>query len=118
MAMLALTSSATWAQPIRLACEGETRTITGRIDKDWRTITIDFAAKTVTVEYIHPAPITRITEEEVSFASKNPQNDPEVLIGFINRFTGAVHVEITNYSDARIGLHSFDGTCKPAQKLF
>ena len=82
--------------------------------KEMLTLTPDFSAKTVAVNDEGPTPILRMTEGELGFAPKD-RSVSTVWSGLIKRTSGEVHIV---FEAASGELHSLNGACKPAQKLF
>ena len=120
IAALVLAASVANAAPIYLRCEGTTTAVMqgqrDRVVKDLRSLTVDLSTKTVRLEGEDPMQIEQMGEEVIDFASTDPSSLVRgVLLGSINRISGAVWVNIVTLTD---GLHIFEGTCKPAQKSF
>ena len=114
---LVLAASVVNAAPIYLRCEGTTTTVMqgqrDRVVKDLRSLTVDLSAKTVRLEGEDPMPIEQMGEGVIDFAPKDPSSLVRgVLLGSINRISGAVFINIVALTD---GLHIFEGTCKPEQ---
>jgi hypothetical protein len=112
MALL-LTAGVANAAPIRLICDG-TLTHTFVQSKEVRTVLIDLSAKTVTLENAGSAPISETGEDRISFSEKDPLRPPPhfgLRWGSVNRTSGAIYAHIDEADE-------FEGTCKPAQKLF
>jgi hypothetical protein len=85
------------------------------VERQTRTLTIDLSAKTVTFEGYGRTSTDMMMKEHVWFATKDPSRPREgVLLGDINRISGAVFVRAGTLSD---GLHIFEGNCKPTQKF-
>jgi hypothetical protein len=101
--------------PVTLACSG---TIYGGPDGalPWTfSIVVDTEKKVATVDNYAPAPIAGdASKDTVAFmAAHPPSNEYGFSSGTLNRITGAASIYIMND-----GLRVFNGTCKPAPKLF
>jgi hypothetical protein len=115
-----LGSIAGCAGPVTLACEGDLRlTVRGTVEKYTLSITIDEKAGAVTVQNYGSVPISSKRDDTVWFMARNETDgrwfDKWVSWGSINRLTGAVYITYLTDND---GVHIFQGSWRPAQRLF
>jgi hypothetical protein len=104
--------------PARFACDGEMRVLSADDEvtmKQVYSLAVDLAAGTVTVGNYEPAPIVGDRNDTVVFMAK-PEWTVGVSTGTLNRITGEASIHIIPLTGK--GLHIFEGTCKPAAKLF
>jgi len=117
IAMALVLATAASAAPIKLVCNLTRTTVLNRVDRQTRTLTIDFSAHTVTLEGYAPEPITNTDGDQIDFGAKDLHElvIGETMYGNINRVSGALFIR-----DFPVNETSFvyQGTCKPAQKLF
>jgi len=80
------------------------------------SLAVDLAAGTVAVGNYEPAPIVGDRNRDTVVFMAKPEWSVGVSTGTLNRITGAASIHIIPLTGK--GLYIFDGTCKPAAKLF
>jgi hypothetical protein len=104
------------SEPIALACSGKMTAARRHVTEDYSiSITVDIAARTVTVGSYGTVPILGDLHADTVTFMKNKDTLAEASTGTLNRLTGVASVHIITLID---GLYQFYGTCKPAQRLF
>jgi len=108
--LLTLTSFPAAADSVNLTCVGETTfgtmTFPGK-----PILSIDFAAKTATVEAWPPV---RMYDNEYMVVFFGPTEIDSELRGKFNRLTGTASID----TRTRYGNYEFRGQCVPAKRLF
>jgi len=117
IAMVMVLAATASAAPIKLVCNLTRTTALNRVDRQTRPLTIDFNADTVTLESYAPEPIIDTDGDQIEFGAQDLHElvIGETMYGNINRVSGALFIR-----DFPVNETSFvyQGTCKPAQKLF
>ena len=118
LALLPLIVGCQPAFPVHFACDGEMRVLTANDEvtmKQVFSLAVDLAAGTVTVGDYEPVPIVSDQNDTVVFMAKLEWTKG-VSTGTLNRITGKASMHIIPLTGK--GLYTFNGTCKPAAKLF
>lgn len=106
-------AAAASAAPIKLVCNLKMTTALNRIDRQTRTLTIDFSANTVTLEGYAPAPITDRDGDQIAFGGQDIHQlvIGHAMYGNFNRVSGALFIR-----DFPTNKTSFvyEGFCSPA----
>src|SRR6516164_933176 len=114
MVMVLAAAATASAAPIKLVCNLTRTTVLNRVDRETRTLTIDFSAHTVTLGGYAPEPITDTDGDQIEFGAKDLHElvIGETMYGNINRASGAIFIR-----DFPTNGTSFvyEGICKPAQ---
>ena len=106
-----------YAAAIKLVCNLKRTTVLNRVDRETRTLTIDFSANTVTLEGYAPAPINNRDRDQIEFGAQDIHAlvIGDTMYGNINRVSGALFIRDFPKNEASF---VYEGTCKPAEKLF
>ena len=102
------------AAPIKLVCNLTRTTALSRVDRETRTLTIDFSAHTVTLGGYAPEPITDTDGDQIEFGAKDLHElvIGETMYGNINRASGAIFIRDFPTNETSF---VYEGICKPAQ---
>ena len=117
LALVLAAATAASAAPIKLVCNLTRTTALSRVDRETRTLTIDFSAHTVTLGGYAPEPITDTDRDQIDFGAKDLHElvIGETMYGNINRASGALFIRGFPTNEASF---VYEGIRKPAQKLF
>ena len=117
MVMVLAAAATASAAPIKLVCNLTRTTVLNRVDRETRTLTIDFSAHTVTLGGYAPEPITDTDGDRIDFGAKDLHElvIGETMYGNINRASGALFIRGFPTNEASF---VYEGIRKPAQKLF
>ena len=114
IAMALVLATAASAAPIKLVCNLTRTTALSRVDRETRTLTIDFSAHTVTLGGYLPEPITDTDGDQIDFGAKDLHAlvIGETMYGNINRASGALFIRGFPINGTSF---VYEGICKPAQ---
>ena len=114
MVMVLAAAATASAAPIKLVCNLTRTTVLNRVDRETRTLTIDFSAHTVTLGGYLPEPITDTDGDQIDFGAKDLHElvIGETMYGNINRASGALFIRGFPISGTSF---VYEGICKPAQ---
>jgi hypothetical protein len=117
IAMALVLAASASATPIKLVCNLTRTTVLSRVGREPRTLTIDLSARTVTLEGYAPAPINHTDGDQIDFGAKDFHElvIGDTMSGNINRVSGALFIRGFPINGTSF---VYEGTCKPAQKLF
>jgi hypothetical protein len=105
-------------EPIYLACQGELRARnSGGVTRESFALTIrlDMTAKTAKIGDYEVVPVKTVVDKPDSvFFMTAPGGNFGVSTGGLNRYSGALWLHVISNN----GLLLYDGSCKPAAKLF
>jgi hypothetical protein len=114
LALVLAATVAASAAPIKLVCNLTRTTVLNRVDRETRTLTIDFSAHTVTLGGYAPEPITHADGDQIDFGAKDLHElvIGETMYGNINRASGALFIRGFPINGTSF---VYEGICKPAQ---
>jgi hypothetical protein len=112
IAAVLIASPIAHAEPVHLSCDGFKRIAKGKfLENDIRSLTIDLAADTVTIDGSGPLGIIPMPDQDKVLFTALPQQHLLVEHGSLNRITGKVFVK---YTDGVL----YSGICKVGHRLF